>query len=96
MFRRRYTQKVPTLPPQSNASPGPDMGLLGTHIRIPWFETPIDYDVRAKPRQIPSLEATNCRGRARCEGGSWSLDVRIDSAQTRVLITVDSAGEVDH
>lgn len=58
MFRRRYTQKVPTLPPQSKASPGPDMGLLGTHIRIPWFETPIDYDVRAKPRQIPSLTGT--------------------------------------
>ncbi|KAK1089146.1 Prohibitin-2, subunit of the prohibitin complex (Phb1p-Phb2p) [Friedmanniomyces endolithicus] len=30
----------------------------GTHIRIPWFETPIDYDVRAKPRSIPSLTGT--------------------------------------
>ncbi|KAK3674546.1 Prohibitin-2, subunit of the prohibitin complex (Phb1p-Phb2p) [Recurvomyces mirabilis] len=30
----------------------------GTHIRIPWFETPVDYDVRAKPRSIPSLTGT--------------------------------------
>lgn len=27
----------------------------GTHILIPWFEYPIIYDVRAKPRNIPSL-----------------------------------------
>ncbi|KAH8814878.1 band 7 family-domain-containing protein [Xylogone sp. PMI_703] len=30
----------------------------GTHLRIPWFETPIDYDVRAKPRNIASLTGT--------------------------------------
>jgi prohibitin 2 len=30
----------------------------GTHIRIPWFETPIIYDVRAKPRNIASLTGT--------------------------------------
>ncbi|KAJ5084096.1 Prohibitin-2 [Penicillium alfredii] len=30
----------------------------GTHIRIPWLETPIVYDVRAKPRNIPSLTGT--------------------------------------
>jgi prohibitin 2 len=30
----------------------------GTHIKIPWFETPIDYDVRAKPRNIASLTGT--------------------------------------
>ncbi|KAI7476611.1 Prohibitin-2 [Hortaea werneckii] len=30
----------------------------GTHIRLPWLETPIDYDVRAKPRSIPSLTGT--------------------------------------
>ena len=30
----------------------------GTHLRIPWFETPIDYDVRAKPRSIASLTGT--------------------------------------
>lgn len=27
----------------------------GTHFRVPWFETPIIYDVRAKPRNIASL-----------------------------------------
>lgn len=30
----------------------------GTHFRIPWIETPIIYDVRAKPRNIPSLTGT--------------------------------------
>jgi len=41
----------------------------GTHFRIPWFETPITYDVRAKPRTVASLTGTkdlqmvniNCR-----------------------------------
>lgn len=32
--------------------------LEGTHIRIPWFETPIIYDVRAKPRNVASLTGT--------------------------------------
>ena len=30
----------------------------GTHIRIPWLETAIDYDVRAKPRNVASLTGT--------------------------------------
>ncbi|KAJ3045486.1 Prohibitin-2, subunit of the prohibitin complex (Phb1p-Phb2p) [Rhizophlyctis rosea] len=30
----------------------------GTHFVIPWFETPIVYDVRAKPRNIASLTGT--------------------------------------
>lgn len=30
----------------------------GTHIKIPWFETPVDYDVRAKPRNVASLTGT--------------------------------------
>lgn len=30
----------------------------GTHFRIPWFETPITYDVRARPRNIASLTGT--------------------------------------
>ncbi|KAL5519836.1 PHB2 [Sanghuangporus baumii] len=30
----------------------------GTHIRIPWFETPIIFDIRAKPRNIASLTGT--------------------------------------
>ncbi|RMD44039.1 hypothetical protein DV735_g1112, partial [Chaetothyriales sp. CBS 134920] len=30
----------------------------GTHFRIPWIQTPIDYDVRAKPRIISSLTGT--------------------------------------
>ncbi|KAL7946601.1 band 7 family domain-containing protein [Trichoderma barbatum] len=30
----------------------------GTHINIPWFETPVIYDVRAKPRNVASLTGT--------------------------------------
>ncbi|PWN52170.1 hypothetical protein IE53DRAFT_312591 [Violaceomyces palustris] len=36
----------------------PDIYNEGTHFVIPWFETPIDYDVRAKPRSIASLTGT--------------------------------------
>jgi len=36
----------------------PDIYAEGTHIKIPWFETPIIYDVRAKPRNIASLTGT--------------------------------------
>lgn len=34
------------------------MRVAGTHLKIPWFETPIDYDVRAKPRNVASLTGT--------------------------------------
>ncbi|KAL1970174.1 hypothetical protein VTN77DRAFT_6579 [Rasamsonia byssochlamydoides] len=30
----------------------------GTHFKIPWIETPIIYDVRAKPRNVASLTGT--------------------------------------
>ncbi|KAH7058381.1 prohibitin-2 [Linnemannia elongata] len=30
----------------------------GTHFVVPWFETPIIYDVRAKPRNVASLTGT--------------------------------------
>jgi len=36
----------------------PEIYNEGTHIKIPWFETPIDYDVRAKPRNVASLTGT--------------------------------------
>jgi prohibitin 2 len=36
----------------------PSGSLAGTHFRIPWLETPIVYDVRAKPRNIASLTGT--------------------------------------
>ncbi|KAI8444859.1 band 7 family-domain-containing protein [Phakopsora pachyrhizi] len=36
----------------------PDIYSEGTHFVIPWFETPIVYDVRAKPRTIASLTGT--------------------------------------
>lgn len=36
----------------------PDIYNEGTHFNIPWFETPILYDVRAKPRNIASLTGT--------------------------------------
>ncbi|KAH8885097.1 hypothetical protein GQ53DRAFT_696384 [Thozetella sp. PMI_491] len=30
----------------------------GTHLMIPWFETPVTYDVRARPRNVSSLTGT--------------------------------------
>jgi hypothetical protein len=33
----------------------------GTHLRVPWLETAVVYDVRAKPRNIPSLTGTKGR-----------------------------------
>jgi len=36
----------------------PDIYPEGTHLIIPWFETPITYDVRAKPRNVASLTGT--------------------------------------
>jgi hypothetical protein len=30
----------------------------GTHFNVPWFETPVTYDVRAKPRNVASLTGT--------------------------------------
>ncbi|ROV97649.1 hypothetical protein VSDG_04649 [Cytospora chrysosperma] len=30
----------------------------GTHLMIPWFETPVTYDIRAKPRNVSSLTGT--------------------------------------
>ncbi|KAG6989794.1 prohibitin [Physcia stellaris] len=37
---------------------GKEIYSEGTHFRIPWFETPITYDVRAKPRNVASLTGT--------------------------------------
>ncbi|MCJ1269109.1 Prohibitin-2, subunit of the prohibitin complex (Phb1p-Phb2p) [Lobaria immixta] len=37
---------------------GKEIYQEGTHFRIPWLETPIDYDVRAKPRNVASLTGT--------------------------------------
>lgn len=34
------------------------MPCTGTHVAIPWFESPITYDVRAKPRNVSSLTGT--------------------------------------
>ncbi|ODN80042.1 prohibitin-2 [Cryptococcus amylolentus CBS 6039] len=36
----------------------PDIYPEGTHLVIPWLETPVLYDVRAKPRNIASLTGT--------------------------------------
>ena len=36
----------------------PNIYPEGTHFNIPWFETPITYDVRAKPRNVASLTGT--------------------------------------
>lgn len=36
----------------------PQLYNEGTHIAIPWFQRPIIFDVRAKPRNVPSLTGT--------------------------------------
>ena len=36
----------------------PDIYGEGTHLRVPWVHTPVDYDVRARPRVISSLTGT--------------------------------------
>ncbi|KAF4547474.1 Prohibitin-2 [Elsinoe fawcettii] len=36
----------------------PNIYPEGTHFRLPWFETPIVYDVRARPRNVASLTGT--------------------------------------
>ncbi|EIW70874.1 hypothetical protein TREMEDRAFT_38449 [Tremella mesenterica DSM 1558] len=36
----------------------PNVYPEGTHLRVPWLETPVIYDVRAKPRNIASLTGT--------------------------------------
>src|SRR5437667_2029289 len=57
VLRRTFTMKVTALP-----SSQPGIRKLsyakGTHFRLPWFETPIIYDVRAKPRNVASLTGT--------------------------------------
>lgn len=35
-----------------------DIYMEGTHVMIPWLETPIIYDVRAKPSNVASLTGT--------------------------------------
>ncbi|VDC00674.1 unnamed protein product [Peniophora sp. CBMAI 1063] len=35
-----------------------DVYSEGTHFAVPWFETPITFDIRAKPRSIASLTGT--------------------------------------
>jgi len=36
----------------------PDIYNEGTHFVLPWFETPVIFDIRAKPRSIASLTGT--------------------------------------
>ncbi|KAK9449253.1 band 7 family-domain-containing protein [Limtongia smithiae] len=40
------------------AGVSPQIYAEGTHFRLPWLETPITYDVRARPRNIASLTGT--------------------------------------
>ncbi|KAM0276331.1 hypothetical protein ACHAQH_006874 [Verticillium albo-atrum] len=37
---------------------GKDIYNEGTHLMLPWLETPVVYDVRAKPRSVASLTGT--------------------------------------
>lgn len=46
------------MPPTQKDTKLTEVRHPGTHINIPWFETPIVYDVRAKPRNVASLTGT--------------------------------------
>lgn len=35
-----------------------DTSRTGTHLMLPWLETPVTFDVRAKPRNVASLTGT--------------------------------------
>lgn len=54
----------------------PDVISEGTHLAIPWFERPIIFDVRTRPRAIKSVTGTRGEhGKAdmserRCMGGA--------------------------
>ena len=49
----------------------------GTHLRIPWFEWPVQYDVRTKPRNIASL--------------TGSRDLQMVNISVRVLSRPDAS-----
>lgn len=53
----------------------------GTHFILPWFETPIIYDVRAKPRNIASLTGT--------KGSYVNKDLQMVNITVRVLARPD-------
>ena len=48
----------PALAYPDSHSPFEANAAAGTHLVVPWFETPIIYDVRAKPRNVSSLTGT--------------------------------------
>jgi prohibitin 2 len=54
-----YTEGMTySLMEQHELGTNPPVTPTGTHFQIPWVETPIIYDVRAKPRNIASLTGT--------------------------------------
>lgn len=57
MYKKKFFPKV-RVPRRSQASDEICLYSQGTHFKIPWFETPITYDVRAKPRNVASLTGT--------------------------------------
>ncbi|KAG8904193.1 Prohibitin-2, subunit of the prohibitin complex (Phb1p-Phb2p) [Tulasnella sp. 403] len=61
----------------------------GTHFMIPWFETPIIYDIRAKPRSIASLTGTkggfSSFGRGLLDDQPMEEDLQMVNITCRVL-----------
>ncbi|EUC63401.1 prohibitin [Rhizoctonia solani AG-3 Rhs1AP] len=72
LFNGKYRENFPDLFTNSNLVDGGhraikysrfqgirrDIYSEGTHLVLPWFETPIIFDIRAKPRSIASLTGT--------------------------------------
>ena len=38
----------------------------GTHVRVPWFDTPYMYDIKIRPHNIQSLTGSRGEYRASC------------------------------
>ena len=54
----RYILKEPISECVSIRKQPPFAGLSAVLVQIPWFETPVIFDIRAKPRVIASLTGT--------------------------------------
>lgn len=60
----------------------------GTHIVIPWFEWPIIFDVRTRPKELPSLTGTRD-----LQYVNISLRVLYKPAETRLPFILSNFGE---
>ncbi|NXS21438.1 PHB2 protein, partial [Mystacornis crossleyi] len=67
----------------------------GLHFRIPWFQYPIIYDIRARPRKISS--PTGSKGGADVHGAEFGLgNVSPDTVKSSCASLLECAGSEEH